>query len=90
MVTFDVTLHMLVSGAWLNITRLDDNTRVLIADEAGAQAITINRGRQDEQGKIGPTTVDLTYLDRLNVLDAPAFFDGSHDQTSLMSSRISF
>lgn len=69
MVTFDVTLHMLVSGAWLNITRLDDNTRVLIADETGAQAITINRGRQDEQGKIGPTTVDLTYLDRLNVLD---------------------
>lgn len=59
---------MLVSAAWLDITRLDDNTRVLSTDE-GAGGITITRGRGDEQGKIGPTTVDLTYLDRLNVLD---------------------
>lgn len=68
MATHTVTLHMLVSAAWLDITRLDDNTRVLSTDE-GAGGITITRGRGDEQGKIGPTTVDLTYLDRLNVLD---------------------
>lgn len=68
MATHTVTLHMLVSGAWLDITRLDDNTRVL-ADDQGAQSIMIVRGRQDEQGAIAPTTVDLRYLDRLNVLD---------------------
>lgn len=63
-----VTLHLLVSGAWLDITRLDANTRVL-TDDSGASSITITRGRGDDQGKIGPTTVGLRYLDRLNVLD---------------------
>ncbi len=64
-----LTLHMLVSGAWLDITRLDANTRLLV-DGQGASCVSIVRGRADEQGTIPPTSVTgIRYLDRLNVLD---------------------
>lgn len=59
---------MLVSGAWVDITHPNANM-FLLTDDQGASAITIVRGRNDEQGKIAPTTVSLTYQDRLNWLD---------------------
>jgi hypothetical protein len=60
-----VTLWLLVSGGWFDITRLNDDTHIIAED-----GITINRGRSDEQGNVPPTSVSgIRYLDRLNTLD---------------------
>ncbi len=68
-VTFAVTVEMMVDGGWVDITRIDANTRVLITDGEGAEAIVVTRGRGDEQGEISPTTLEMRYLDRTNRLD---------------------
>lgn len=68
MATFAVVVEMLVDGAWLNITRVSADMRVLSAD-AGARGIPITRGRSDDQGRIPPTTANIDYLDNNNALD---------------------
>lgn len=66
---FTVTLEMFVSGAWLDITRLNARTRLLV-DSDGGNCITITRGASDDQGAIPPTSVTgMRYLDRDNTLD---------------------
>ena len=68
MTTFDVTVEMFVDGAWLDITRLSDNCRVLSLDQ-GQRGITMTRGRSSEQGRVAPSTVLIDYLDTEAVLD---------------------
>jgi hypothetical protein len=65
--TFTVTLELFLSGAWLDITKIDDDTKLLRAG-----ALTITRGRSDQQGRVAPTEV------RFNYLDNNATFDGDN------------
>ncbi len=62
MTEYDVTVEIYVDDAWLDITRLDENTHV-IGD------VTITRGASDQQGEPVPTTVEFRYLDNLMTLD---------------------
>lgn len=62
MTTFTVVVELYISGAWLDITRLDSNTRVL--DE-----VTITRGRGDEASRFSPTEVRFQYMDNNALLD---------------------
>lgn len=68
MTTFTVTAELLVDGAWLDITRIDDDTRVLV-DQTGAAGITVSRGAVVFQGVVAPTTVTFRYLDNNSLLD---------------------
>src|SRR5687768_2247229 len=65
--TFAVTVELFLSGAWLDITEIDDDTKVLAA---GSVAIT--RGRSDQQGRVAPTEVRFSYRDN------NALFDGDN------------
>lgn len=57
-----IAVEAFISGAWVDITRLDVDTRVLGLD--GHNGIVITRGRQGEQGRPAPTAVRMSYLDR--------------------------
>jgi hypothetical protein len=62
--TFTAVVELFVAGAWLDITKLDEQTKVLAAG-----GITITRGRSDQQGRVAPTEVRFTYLDNGALLD---------------------
>lgn len=62
MTTFTVTVELFVNGAWLDITHIDDDTKVL-------GAVTITRGRSDQQSEVAPTSVTFDYLDNNATLD---------------------
>lgn len=62
MTTYDAVVEIYVDGAWLDITRLDDDTRVL-------GEVTITRGASDQQGEPVPTTAQFRYLDNNLTLD---------------------
>lgn len=64
MTTFTLAVELWVSGAWLDITKIDDETKVL---REGSLSIT--RGRSDKQGRVAPTEVRFTYLDSNGLLD---------------------
>lgn len=59
---YAVAVEIHVDGAWLDITRLDDDTRVL-------GDVTITRGASDQQGEPVPTEVNFRYLDNNLTLD---------------------
>lgn len=65
MTTFTVTVELFIDGAYLDITNIDDETQVV-------DAVTITRGRSDQQGDVSPTTVQFQYLDN------NATFDGEN------------
>lgn len=62
--TFTVAVELFVADAWLDITAIDDDTKLL---EEGA--VTITRGRSDQQGRVAPTEVRFTYRDNLATFD---------------------
>lgn len=62
MTTFTVAVTLFVDNAWLDITEIDDDTKVI-------SEVTITRGRSDEQSQVSPTTVTFTYLDNNATLD---------------------
>lgn len=62
MVTFTATAELFIDGAWVNITRIDDDTRIV-------GPITVTRGRGDEQSHVSPTEVTFSYLDNNATLD---------------------
>lgn len=62
--TFAVIVELFLSGAWLDITAIDDDTKLL---EGGAVVIT--RGRSDQQGRVAPTEVRFNYRDNLATFD---------------------
>lgn len=68
MAAFVVVLEMLIDGAWLDITRVDDDTRMLSLD-AGTRGVSVTRGRTDDVGRIPATTAEIDYLDNSNILD---------------------
>lgn len=55
--TFDATVELFISGSWVDVTRLDDETRVL------GPHVRIARGAAGEQDTTAPTQVSLTLLD---------------------------
>lgn len=69
--TFAVTVELFLSGAWLDITAIDDDTKLL-----AASPVVITRGRSDQQGRVAPTEVRFSYLDNL------ATFDGDNPASS--------
>lgn len=62
MTTFDVAIVLTVPSGTLDITRIDDDTRLL-------GSVTIERGSEDEQTELIPTTVTFQMLDNNCVLD---------------------
>lgn len=58
---YDVTVEMLIDGAWTEVTRLDDDARVLGGD--GTNGITVQRGSTGEQDEPSPTDVRMRLLD---------------------------
>lgn len=62
MTDFDVTVELFIDGAWLDVTRLDDDTHV-VGD------ITIQRGGNEQQGEPVPTQANFRYLDNNLTLD---------------------
>lgn len=64
MTTFTLVVELFVSGAWLDITRIDDETKVLRDG-----SLTITRGRSDQQGQVAPTEVRFEYQDNNALLD---------------------
>lgn len=62
-----VTVEIEIDNAWLNVTRIDEFTRVLGSDDE--RKIAISRGRQDEQGRIASQNMQLDYLDMNAYLD---------------------
>lgn len=64
MTTFTGVVELFVSGAWLDITEIDDETKVLRDG-----SLTITRGRSDQQGRVAPTEVRFNYLDNQALLD---------------------
>jgi hypothetical protein len=59
--TWDTTVQMLIDGAWEDITRLDDETRVL--GPSGRDGVTIESGASSEQGEASPLSMRMTLLD---------------------------
>lgn len=70
-VTYAVTLEYFIDGAWLNVTRLNDDTRLLGTD-SGDSGVDIEFGRASESGRPTPTAVTYDYLDN------NATFDGDN------------
>lgn len=69
MVTFTPEVELWVDEAWLDITNIDADTRVLAGTD-GASGIQITRGNVgDEDNHIAPTSVQFTYLDNNSLLD---------------------
>lgn len=66
--TYTVTLEMFVNGAWLDITRLDANTRLLSLDE-GQRGVVITRGRMNTQERVPASGLQIDYLDSNATLD---------------------
>lgn len=64
MTTFTLVVELYVSGAWLDITKIDDETKVLRDG-----SLTITRGRSEQQDRVAPTEVRFTYLDNNGLLD---------------------
>lgn len=62
MVTFTPTVEIFVDSAWLDITRLDDHTKVV-------GPVQIVRGRSDEEASVTPTQVTFQYQDDNATLD---------------------
>lgn len=69
MVTFTPEIELWVDEAWLDITNIDSDTRVLAGTD-GASGIQIARGNVgDEDNHTAPTSVQFTYLDNNSMLD---------------------
>ncbi len=62
-VEYDHRVEALIDGVWEDITRIDDDTRVLGMD--GTNAINVTRGRSGESADLvpPPTSIKLTLLD---------------------------
>lgn len=73
MTTFTVTVELEIddgSGpSWLDITRIDDDTRVLAGGDGASGVQIVRGGTQNESAHIAPTSVDFTYLDNNSTLD---------------------
>lgn len=65
MTTFAVTVEFFISDAWLDVTHIDADTKVL-------DSVTITRGRSEQQQQVSPTSVTFQYLDN------NATFDGEN------------
>jgi hypothetical protein len=62
-----ITAELFIDEAWLNITRLDDDTRLLA--KPGERGVSITRGRAGAQGRVTPQKIAFEYLDRNGTLD---------------------
>lgn len=62
-VEYDHRVEMFIDGVWTDITRVDDDTRVLGMD--GTNAINVSRGRSGESADLipPPTSIKMTLLD---------------------------
>jgi hypothetical protein len=68
-VEYDHRVEFLIDNVWEDVTRIDDDTRVLGMD--GTNAISVLRGRSGESADLipPPTSIKLTFLDNNGLLN---------------------
>jgi hypothetical protein len=81
MTEYDVTVELFVDGAWLDITRIDDDTRVL-------GEVTITRGGSDQQGESTSTEVKFKYLDNNLTLDPENPYSAYYRKIAIPGTRL--
>lgn len=74
----NVILEAFLDAGWTDITRLDDDTRLLGDDRDGG--ILISRGGSDEQGEPTATTITFDYLDNNATLDEDNYLSPYYGQ----------